>query len=265
MFLTLLTGVLVAAAPLAAHEYWIEPERYHLSAGAPLLADLRNGQDFRGSRLPYIGQRIRSFRLHDSEGSREIEGVNGDRPAARLQAPAPGLVILSYHSQPDSLEFRSFESFAGYVRYEGLDWAIARHRADGLPDSGFSERYTRNAKALVQVGPHAQGADRLLGLPLELVVDGSPYAPGRDAVPVRLFRQGVPVADWPINVFTRADGGRAALSRLRTDGAGRATVAFPPGSDILLNAVWLERAEGEFAWESWWASLTFGSSGAGGG
>ena len=34
------------------------------------------------------------------------------------------------------------------MRYEGLDWAIARHRADGLPEERFKERYTRNAKAL---------------------------------------------------------------------------------------------------------------------
>lgn len=260
----LLFPLLLALAALAraasAHEFWIEPLRFVVEPGEPVKADLRNGQDFKGVRLPWLDHRFERFVLIDSAGTRPVTGTNGDRPAVTV-TPASGLAILAYASRPDTLEFRDFAKFENYVRYEGLDWAVAAHRAAGLPETGFRERYFRNAKALVQVGPYRGGADQAAGLPFELVVEGSPYAPGVRSVPVRLLWQGAPVANWRINVFTRVgEAAEGALSHLTTDAEGRAEVPFPADADVLLNAVWLERVEGdpEFAWQSWWASLTFG-------
>lgn len=266
MIRVLLTAFLTvyAAGAAVAHEYWVEPDTYVLEPGESVKANLRNGQDFKGGRLPWLDRRFVSFRIADSDGLRDLDGTNGDVPAVTL-TPAEGLTVLAYHSQPDTLEFRDFEKFEDYVAYEGLDWAVAKHRADGLPDSGFRERYQRNAKALIQSGPYAGGADQATGLPFELVVDGSPYKPEVNEVSVRLFWQGSPVADWPINVFTRAQGAEASLEQVRTDAEGRAVVPFLGEVDVLLNAVWLERsADEEFAWESWWASTTFGRVGRGG-
>lgn len=246
-----------------AHEYWVEPEFYVVKPGTSVKVNLRNGQDFKGSRLPWLERRFVSFRIADRDGLRDLDGTNGDVPAVTL-TPAEGLTVLAYHSQPDTLEFRDFEKFEYYVRYEGLDWAVDKHRADGLPDTGFRERYQRNAKALIQAGPYRGDRDLATGMPFELVVDGSPYAPEVTEVRVGLFWQGDPVADWPINVFTRKTGEQAILSRVRTGADGHAIVPFPPDADILLNAVWLVRSEDPtFAWESWWASTTFGRVGLG--
>lgn len=251
--------LMLGAGPLRAHEFWVEPLAFVVALGETVKADLRIGQDFGGSRYPYLSRRFQDFTMASGADSEPVPGTEGDLPAVAVE-PAPGLLVLAYHSEPDQLTFRDFEKFASYVAYEGLDWAVDRHRADGLPETDFRERYTRNAKALVQVGANGGGEDQMMGLPFELTVDGSPYAPGTAAVAVTLTWRGRPVADWPINVFTRTDG--VVKTQVRTDAQGRAEVPFPPASDVLLNAVYLQRTDADgFAWESWWASTTFGRVG----
>lgn len=253
---------MIWASSVAAHEFWIEPLQFVVPEGTAVKADLRVGQNFRGSTYPYLSHRFQSFEMVDSLGRHAVSGTEGNRPALTSE-PAPGLVVFAYHAQPETLEYRDPELFAKYVTYEGLDWAIGAHQDAGLPLTGFSEHYTRNAKALLQIGPHDGGADRPMGLPFELVVEGSPYAPGTTRVTAQLLWQGQPVADWPVNVFTRE--GETDLEQYRTDPNGRITVPFPKDSDILMNAVWLQRTETGLkpAWESWWASTTFGRVGRG--
>ncbi|MEM7439668.1 MAG: DUF4198 domain-containing protein [Pseudomonadota bacterium] len=254
----LVSPMLVLSSAAMSHEFWIEPEDYMIEPGQTVKANLKNGQDFKGGRLPWLDRRFDAFQVSDADGVRDLTGTNGNLPAIETEA-ADGLMIFAYDGRPETLTFVSFEKFANYVRYEGLDWAVAAHQDAGLPDKGFKELYRRNAKSLVQVGPFAGGADKAMGLKFELVVDGSPYAPGATEVAVILLLDGKPVADWPINVFTRTDDPKGALTMVHTGDDGRAIVPFPEGAEILLNSVWLELVEGkDYAWESWWASTTFG-------
>lgn len=259
--LALVLGLSFWSGAAVAHEFWVEPDRYVLSSGETVKANLRVGQDFGGTRYPFLSRRFQSFEMADADGRRDLPGTEGDLPAVNVTA-ADGLLILGYHSNPDRLTFHDFAKFDYYVRYEGLDWALEEHRKAGLPETGFTEAYTRNAKALVQIGT-TPGADVALGLPFEIVVDGSPYAPGLTAVPVRLLRLGQPAPDWQINIFTRPDGGEVTLTHVRTDAQGRATIPFDGQVDVMLNAVWLQRPDGksDVDWESWWASTTFGRVG----
>ena len=261
IFITFLILVTLSRTA-SAHEYWIDPVAFLLEPGQSVKADLRVGQDFKGSRLPFLSNQFQSFEITDASGTRPLPGTEGDRPAVNVAAPE-GLVVLAYHSKSARLTFRDFDQFRGYVEYEGLGWAVQAHKDAGLPDGGFTERYTRNAKSLLQVGDDVTGQDFATGLPFELVVIGSPYGTDNHAVTVELLWQGQPVPDWRINVFTRGGAPEATLTHVTTGSNGRATIPFPDQTDILLNAVWLQRpTDGSgYAWESWWASLTFGHHG----
>lgn len=242
--------------PLAAHEFWLEAENYIVNGGA-VNVELRVGQDFGGSEYPFVQQRFKMFTTTVHGQSKPYKGRAGDRPAYTDATPKAGLQILSYESRPDTLAFTKTKPdlLANYLEAEGLHFVLEKHRADGVPEFGISEIYSRNAKTLVQVGEG--GVDQATGLPFELVVQGTPYD-GDASVTVQLLWRGKLMANYPINVFTKQNSVRQ--TRVLTNESGMAIVAFPKGSRVLLNSVWIERLpEGsEHFYESWWASMTFG-------
>lgn len=254
-------GVSIAiliGGPLGAHEYWIEPLDFTVASDVRMLAFLKVGSDMKGSTFPYIPPQFQSFTITHDGKTEDYIGQIGDNPALQVAAPEAGLNILAYHSTPNRLTYRDPDLLEKYLKAEGLERVLEAHRAAGLPEIGITEDYTRNAKALVQVGDFAGGADQALGLPFELVVQGSPYGPDTDQVRLQLLWQGKPMPDYPINVFTK--GSEIVQTRVHTDEKGYAEVAFPPNSFVMMNSVHIARppvGEKPF-YESFWASMTFG-------
>lgn len=259
-----LAVALAAAGTADAHEYWIEPSRYQLAQGERIEGDLKNGQDFSGATFAYIPSRFERFDMLSPSADQPVTGRTGDRPALTFEPQEPGLHVAVYRSVFDRLRFDKWETFTGYVAYEGLDWAVDRHLERGLPQTGFAERYARCAKALIQVGDAdpASPGDRLTGLEFELVAEENPYLPGLQALPLRLYLDGKPVPDWPVNVFRKE---QEAPLNLRTDAEGRLVLSLLPGEAYLVNAVHLfegdeDPATDEPEWWSYWASLVFATA-----
>ncbi|WP_135506699.1 DUF4198 domain-containing protein [Roseovarius aestuariivivens] len=260
-FLCAVTAVLclVAAHGASAHEFWIEPEAHRVAPDDNIRAALRVGQDFKGSEFPFLESRFKRFTVTGPAGTYDVEGTLGDRPAANVPPQGEGLHILAYHSSVDTLTFRKMEKFLNYVTYEGNEWALEAHRAAGMPETGFKEEYSRNAKALVQVGAVQPGeGDRALGLPIELIAQAHPAEVSvGDTMPVQLLWQGAPLAGQRINIFTKGTSGPPP--HVVTDAQGRAEVPLTEAGRYMLNAVHMFERDGagDVFWESYWASLTF--------
>ena len=253
--------MMVSAAsltPAAAHEFWVAPQDYTPLQGNQVVVALKNGQRMKGADYPYLSDRFQSFTITTRQGTRRAQGMDGDIPALTFIARQPGLHIIAYHSKPLRITYVTFDEFAKYLDYEGLGNIAAEHQKRGLPQSGFSERYIRCAKGLIQVGPvGAKDRDRPTGLPFELVATVNPYVAGINKLPVLLLWQGKPVAGRQISVFRR-NAATVTRSIVFTDKAGRAEIPLTGGGTFLLNAVNFEALEdGRVLWQSHWASLTF--------
>lgn len=251
--------LLLFSAPGAnAHEFWIEARDYQVAPGAPVAARLLNGQEFRGVELAWFEGRIETAYWRQGSERHDFASRTGDRPALRLVASQPGLVELVYQSTPSSLTYTNWATFEKFARVHGNGGAIARHRARGLPEQGFEERYTRYCKALVAVGDGA-GADHPAGMEAELIALGNPYADAPAAPFTVEFRyQGQTVAGAVITLFDKAPDGRVTRRDLVSDGAGRVTAPRETGHRYLLNAVVLREIDDpRYSWESLWASLTY--------
>ena len=247
------------ASLLAAHEFWIEPKKFVLKPGGTLKANLQLGQDFRGSTYPFLSSNFRRFDIYQNGKTKAYKGTEGDLPAVNLRPVKAGLLIMAYESTATRLTFQQPDLFKKYTDYEGLESFYTAHVAAGLPLTGFAERYERNSKALVQVGPYNGGKDRRVGLPAEFVALNSPYAPGTTQVQLQMLFRGKPVPNWAVNVFTRKGGTK--LTRHQTNGQGVVTVPFPKGATVMVNAVYMQRtkeSEG-ILYRSWWPNITFGS------
>lgn len=254
-------------APIAAHEFWIEPERYRIEPGAPVMADFKNGEAFKGNTLSYFDRSSARFDLGFQGDLTPVTARAGDSPA--LQLPdgisgglSDGLLVVLHETSPSSLNYKTWEKFAKFAAHKDFPDADAEHRAAGWPRENFRESYTRHAKSLIAVGSGA-GADKEFGLATEFVALTNPYDPDFDGLMKVALHYGAQMrGDAQVEVFDRAPDGTVTITLHRTDAAGHAAVPVTKGHDYLFDAVILRPfAQGENdkapVWETLWASLTF--------
>jgi uncharacterized GH25 family protein len=249
----------VVAAPLVAHDFWIEPTSFRPEVGARVGLALKVGQGFRGDPVPRMDERIVKFVAVSPDGvEAKVEGASGSDPAGMARIPAAGFVVVGYRSNPASLELPA-DKFEAYLKEEGLERVIEVRARRGDSEKPSKEIYSRCAKALLDAGgAGTSGFDRPLGFPLELVPEKSPkkLTPPGGSLPVRLLYEGKPLAGALVVGMNRDDPEKSLSAR--TDKAGRAVLALPRGGVWLVKAVHMVPAPAESGadWESLWASLT---------
>ncbi|MEM7257855.1 MAG: DUF4198 domain-containing protein, partial [Pseudomonadota bacterium] len=98
-----LGAVLSSAA--AAHEFWIEPVSYRVSAGEKLEAHLRNGEKFVGSSQPYVKNNTIRFEMFSGGDATPVEPRMGDKPALNVTANTPGLSVVVHEKKTTTLRY----------------------------------------------------------------------------------------------------------------------------------------------------------------
>lgn len=256
--------VLSIAAPAAAHEVWIEPLVFRAAAAERIVADLKNGQHFKGNPFPHLPTETVMAGIVDARGKRPLTGAAGDEPAIDEKVRAPGLQVLFYQSVPERLVFAEAGKFRDYVSEKGLDDIWRAHQARGFGDAGFTEIYSRCAKALVLRGSGnaANRRDAPIGMPLEWVAKADPFAlaPGANAVlSAQLLWRDKPLAGAQATIFRRDGTGAVQTTKLRADANGTISIPLTANGTYLIDAVHMipETAEPGVPWRSYWASLTF--------
>ncbi len=253
-----IAAALAFSLPVQAHEFWVEPLSYEVSLGDEIAVDLKVGQLFEGRPYPYLSHKFGRYQITDADGVHDLISDEGDIPSVVYDATVPGLHVIAYDALAEQLTYDDFQDFVDFVEEEGLPATVERHRERSLPETGFTESYTRNAKALVQVGPAlAADTDVATGMDFELVALRNPYLPGA-SLPVKLLRQGAPVPDAQVALFQRV-GSKVERTIYRTNDQGVADIPLRGDGIYLLSAVHMaESAEDTGAvWHSTWASLTF--------
>jgi uncharacterized GH25 family protein len=222
-----------------AHEFWVQPDRYRLAASQPLSLTLQVGEAPERQRSPIPLRRITRFVTHTPYGSTIdlrptlVEDDAGPHSTVTLAAPGAYVVAVETDNQ-------------AYSR-----------SPDGL------ERYSRAAKAIVQVGArHARlqaHVTKPLGLRLEIVPDISPYSQPQPArFPVRVIYEGRPLPGALIKLI-ELDRDAGWLDEQLTDRAGRASFRMPATGTWLLHVVWTKQlaSSSDADFETVFSSLTF--------
>lgn len=263
-FFTSGIALVFGATSAISHEFWIDPPEFQVSSNVPFVADLRNGELFKGTAQSFFENRNTRLQVIMGDEVDDITGRMGDRPAIQLEEPGrDGLMIIAHEAAPSTLTYKEWPKFMQFVEHKDFSEAEAIHTARGWAKENFDETYTRHSKSLVAVGSGA-GSDRKLGLATEFVALDNPYAPDFDGtLDVSLLYNDAPRADAQIEIYARDPEGQVTVSIVRTDAAGQAAVRVVSGMEYLLDAVVLREVEGATTveagpvWETLWATLTF--------
>ena len=251
--------------PARAHDMWVEPENYSVTAGGRTAISLRVGHADDEGAWSAPWERVHSFRsygpaaVQDRQAALVVPAPDAG-PSATIAFETPGTHVVAfetYHST-STLEAKKFND---YVVEEGLDNVTALRTRTGKMKTPGIELYSRRAKALVQVGDTP--TDNVLqpvGQTLEIVPLRNPYArDGGTALPVRLLFQGRPIAGVQIRLLPLSSKVVKPV-KLRTDAQGQATFDVPRRGRWLIMAVharpMVGNDKGDF--DTIFASLTFG-------
>jgi uncharacterized GH25 family protein len=266
-FATLLMG-LIYGVPAEAHDFWVQPAEYWLQPQIASSITLQVGHGPFRQRSPIPLSRIMRFGAigpggveNDLRGTLHLGGGADDGAFTFLQ---PGAYVLVLETDNHAQSHLPAIRFNDYLKVEGLTPALEQRERLHQADRDGSEIYSRQAKAIVQIGPPDANSQiqvtRPLGLPLEIVPEANPYArPQPRALPVRVIYEGQSL-EGALVKLTHLESDAAPLEAQLTDRMGRATFVMPTEGSWLLNVIWtkpLPRSR-ETDFETIFSSLSFG-------
>lgn len=251
------------SAPLAAHEFWIEPDAYQVPTDGRLEANLVNGQEFEGVKLSFLPQRFANFVIFSADETVRVQGRPGDMPALNQDPVAEGLNVGAYQANNATVDYETWEKFQKFVDHKDFGDMRSVHLERGLPQDGFSEVYSRYSKTLIGVG-NSEGSDRRVGLETEIVALTNPYTDDlSDGFRVQVYYRNDLRTDTQVEVFQKAADGTVTIEFFRTDDQGIATFPVAPGIAYMVDAVVLKEPSADLmassgaVWQTLWANLTF--------
>lgn len=252
-------ALLWVAGLAQAHDTWVLPQRFDPVPGEPLVVRLSSGEGLAPKVVPRQTT-VDSLRLVQAGGRREPVQLDRGKTSvqARFEAPAPGLACLAASS--DESEIRIEPRLVNLYLKEihppaGIMEAWKRQQARGEP---WIERYAKDAKACLRIGPGDDGWPALanLGQRLELVPQRDPtrLVVGDELVLV-LTLDGQPAPDVALRLIAEGRPERVQ----RTDAQGRARFRLAaPGTHLVAATVLRQPGADGAPWTSRFATLGFG-------
>jgi uncharacterized GH25 family protein len=246
-----------------AHEFWLQPQQFWSQPAQAMPLSMRVGHGDHSARSSIPARRITRFEVI-GPGDDAMDLRSKVHPGAdmELQLDEPGAYVVVLATDNQARSDLPADRFNDYLRAEGLTPALLAREQAGLMNAEGSERYSRQAKSVVQVGA-AQPRSNVtqpVGLRLEIVPEIDPYAQPRSAqLPVRVMFEGKALAGALVKLSNPADDLTATVSRITNDD-GRATFDMPRQGHWLLHVTWtkLLPSSDEADFDTVFASLTFG-------
>lgn len=263
--------LLLAAAPLAAHDFWMVPGSFRPQKDSLLNVALYVGDFGKGDEVERKEERTVKFIAATPDGEKKIIGRDGATPAGFLRPKSDGIYVLGFQSNHASVTLAA-EKFMSYLSERGLDNIKKLREERGETAKEAREIYSRSPKSIVEVGDKAaSGWDAPLDLTLELSPKKNPYGLARvsdgktfEALPIRLTFHGKPLAGALVGAMSldappRDINDPTNVLHAHSDENGMVSFELPRNGKWLIAAVHMLALEGnpDADFESFWGSLTF--------
>jgi hypothetical protein len=265
LFVMALAGSALAA-PLAAHDFWLQTRGFQFPAPAAAPFVVLVGHGVFRERWAGDMSRLLFLRTIGPDGIQDHRGdlVAGAASNGILKLPRAGTYVVAMQTTPAASDLPALR-YNSYATEEGLTPALEQRTKTGQTNANGRETYSRRLKSLVQVGdtsgPQPQ-VTRRIGLSLEIVPERDPYKLRKDGqLPVRVWFEGRPLAGALVKL-TNLDFDTRPVEMHRSDASGRASFNVPDRGAWLVNVIWTKPISGNPAadFETTFSSLTFGYS-----
>ena len=240
------------------HEFWIDPENYHLKIKEPISAGVFIGDNFEGSQIAFSKKYFKNLNLFSNNKKININGRLGDFPALNIKEAFKGLNIIQIESEMNYVNYKSLLKFEVFSRKKGYRNLADKHRNNSYPEN-FVESYKRYAKSLVSVET-IEGNDVDTNMELELIFLDNPLINLKNTKRILLEYQNKFLSNHQVTVMS-IRGDYFKKEYFKTNNEGFFEFIFKKDTKYLIESVVIiegsNRKKDKYAkWHSLWASYT---------
>jgi uncharacterized GH25 family protein len=245
-----------------AHDYWLQPERFFLSASETSAVHLYVGDHFVSeTERPFQRKKTVVFQVISQAEVRDLKATakDGEKPVCIIAPERAGSHLIVMERDWSHIEIEAVK-FNEYLKHEGLTGVLEMRRKAGEYKAVGRERYRRYLKALIQVGDESdQTYTRKIGHRLEILPLTNPYTSNKgDRIAVSVLFEGKPLRGVRVVAYNRR-GDDTKTQTAQTDDNGEVQFMLDRAGLWLIRLVHMQRCEKvhEFEWESFWAAYSF--------
>lgn len=254
--LALTVAVCMAAAAASAHDFWLVPDAFAVSATGEIVVKGQTSSAFPTTLSAVTPDRVTSARVIGAADEERITALETRQNSLvlRHRPKTSGQKIVAVEVGWRHVK-ETAESFRKYLVGEGAEDALERYNRSGqLPKSDIVRRYAKYGKTIVEVGNGARAFDRDAGHPLEFIPLSDPLAAGQ--LRMRLMFQGKPLDGARVHVGTAAVGTKDIT--LTTSNGGTITVPSAAGLwNVRTIHVVPSPAGADAQWDVHWATFVY--------
>ena len=250
------------AFPLAAHDYWLQPQQFFLSPDETTSVQMFVGDHFVSeSERTFHAKKTPAFQIISKNETLDLttNATDGQKPVCKITPTRSGNHLVTMERDWSHIELKA-EKFDSYLKHEGLSRIVELRRKAGEGNMAGRERYRRYLKALVQVGGTFDDTfKRRTGHRLEILPQVNPYLLDRtDTMTVSILFDGEPLRGAQVAAYNR-NGDKTTTQEARTNEDGQVYIPLNESGLWLIRLVHMQRCSGvpDIDWESFWAAYSF--------
>jgi uncharacterized GH25 family protein len=257
-------AILVAAAmsvggAATAHDLWLIPPT-KAEAGKAVTIRANVGMDFpKSEHAPDTSAYLKRVVVNPDGTTGEVgaTGKDGDSGLMTFTPKVAGVYVVAVQTKARVLTLDP-AAFNEYLVSDGLPHIYRLRAKEKTLDQPGKERYSKSPKVLLKVGEGKGDATKPVGVPLEIVPVGDPFAlKVGDTLKVRVLFDGKPLADANLGWDHPGDG-EPPSGTVRTDAKGEALVPVAKTGLMTIRLTHMTRPKAaEYEWESFWTTLTW--------
>ena len=253
---TALLAVLLAVSA-RAHDTWLIPDRFEVTAKTSVALELTSGMAFPALEVGPKRERVEAAKCRLAGRTIDISDISAGPKSLvfKTELLEAGIATLWVKLPPKSIELKP-EQVQEYIDEIDAPASLRKQWAEMEPKR-WRELYSKHPKTFVRVDDAT--ADRSwaqpVGMALEIVPEKDPTLLREgDELPVRVFKNGAPFPDFSLNAVV---GGETKGETRKTDAAGRVVFRFDKAGKWLLRGTDVRKSTRTDAdWESDFATLT---------
>ncbi|MBN8662989.1 MAG: DUF4198 domain-containing protein [Chitinophagales bacterium] len=258
----LLFIISVTAFASIAHEFWLQPQRFHYQPGETAVLSIRVGENFHGEPWGNNGSLVAASKHIQPSGNiadllKAYSDKQGDSISVTLNEAGTHLITLQTKNK--FIQLKPTE-FAAYLKEDGLQLASDYRAKNKELDKDGKEFYQRSVKTIVQAGNSISNAClQQTGLPLDIVPTIHPYTNPKENT-YTIYFQGKPLDGALVKSWVKGQDTKMTEQLSNAKGQVRFQQSIQPTMISCVHMVRLPEGQ-EADWQSYWASLTFYTGG----